>query len=130
MAEEAGVELVKLDGSIYRTPVGSSKTTDNDMDSIDPLVAQIYKYTPGTEEFKKNREMVMEQNGLFERYDEMIYYTYYKPDKEIVPITDSVYKKIKIAKTNRNKLEITFAALQLLKTQYGVPQMISDDKIL
>ena len=105
MAEEAGVELVKLDGSIYRTPVGSSKTTPDDMDSIDPLVAQIYKYTPGTEEFKKNREMVMEQNGLFERYDEMIYYTYYKPDKEIIPITDAVYKKIKIAKTNRNQLE-------------------------
>ena len=55
MAREAGVNLVKLDGSIYRTPVVSSVNTSNDLDVIDPLVAQIYKYTPGTKEFEENR---------------------------------------------------------------------------
>ena len=105
MAKEAGVKLVKLDGSIYRTPVGSSKITADDMDSIDPLVAQIYKYEPGTEEFVKNREVVFKQNGLFERYDEMIYYTHYSIDKEIVPITEELYKKIGKQVANRNSLE-------------------------
>ena len=105
MAKEAGVELVKLDGSIYRTPVGSNQKTDNDLDTIDPLIAQIYKYEPGTEKFNMNRDLVFRQNGLYERYDEMIYYTYYKPYTEITPITDRLYSRLKIAKTNRNQLE-------------------------
>lgn len=114
MLEEAGVKLVKMDGTIYRTPVGSSQKTVDDLDVIDPLIAQIYKFTPGTEEFKKNRELVMTQNGLFDRYNEMIYYTNYKPDKEITPITDAVYRKIDINKTNRNQLEYNGDAVKQL----------------
>jgi predicted NUDIX family phosphoesterase len=105
MAKEAGVKLVKLDGSIYRTPVGSSAISDDDMDAIDPLVAQIYKYTPGTEQFKINRDLVFRQNGLYERYDEMIYYTDFKLPYEILPVTDKLYTRINLYKANRNTLE-------------------------
>lgn len=105
MAKEAGVKLVKLDGSIYRTPVGSSQHTEDDLDIIDPLVAQIYKYKPGTDKFRINRDLIFRENGLYERYDEMIYYTYYTPDKEITHITDDLYRKIKISPANRNQLE-------------------------
>ena len=105
LAREAGVKLVKLDGSIYRTPVGTDVKSDNDLDAIDPLVAQIYKYTPGTEKFKMNRDLIFRQNGLYERYDEMIYYTDYKTPCEIVPVTDRLYSRIKLYKANRNTLE-------------------------
>ena len=105
MAKEAGVKLVKLDGSIYRTPEGVSIKTDNDLDTIDPLVAQIYKYEPGTEKFAMNREMIFRQNGLYERYDELIYYTRYTPDKEITPMSDAIYKQIQAHKINRGQVE-------------------------
>ena len=105
MAKEAGVKLVKLDGSIYRTPVGTNAKSDNDLDTIDPLVAMIYKYRPGTEQFELNRDLVFRQNGLYERYDEMIYYTDYKLPTEIVPVKDKLYSKIKLFKANRNTLE-------------------------
>jgi predicted NUDIX family phosphoesterase len=105
MAKEAGVKLVKLDGSIYRTPVGTSVKTVNDLDTVDPLVAQIYKFTPGTPEFIENRHKIFEQNGLYEHYDEIIYYTDYKMDKEIVPIESGTYKKIGVQTANRNELE-------------------------
>lgn len=105
MAEEAGAKLVQLDGSIYRTPVGSSVKTVNDLDSIDPLVAQIYKFEPNTKEFVENRHKIFEQNGLYEHYDEIIYYTDFKMDKEIMNLTPSVYKQIGINTENRNALE-------------------------
>lgn len=105
MAKEAGAKLVKLDGSIYRTPVGSSVKTVNDLDTIDPLVSQIYKFIPGTKEFIENRHRVFEQNGLYERYDEQIYYTNFTMNKEIIPIDPSIYKKIGVQVANRNELE-------------------------
>lgn len=105
MAREAGVNLVKLDGSIYRTPTGSSVNTVNDLDAIDPLVAQIYKFTPGTKEFMRNRSLVFEQNGLYEKYDEMIYYTDFKIKKEIIPLEKELYKQIGVNLANRNELE-------------------------
>ena len=105
MAKEAGVKLVKLDGSIYRTPVGTSAKTVDDLDAIDPLVAQIYKFKPGTEEFKQNRDLIFKQNGLYERYDEIIYCTDYKMEKEMVNIDRDIYKKIGVKTVNRNELE-------------------------
>ena len=105
MAKEAGVHLVQLDGSIYRTPVGTSTKTANDLDAIDPLVAQIYKFKPGTKEFVENRHRIFEQNGLYERYDEMIYYTDFKMGKEIIPLEHDMYKKIGVQVANRNELE-------------------------
>lgn len=105
MAEEAGIKLYKMDGSIYRAPEGASYKTVNDLDAIDPLVAQIYKFRPGTELFKINRDKVFKENNLYEYYDEMVYYTDYKINKEIVPITKSTYEKIGVQIANRNELE-------------------------
>lgn len=102
---EAGINLTKVDGSKFKAPEGESYKTVNDLDAIDPLVAQIYKYTPGTEKFKMNRDLIFRQNGLYERYDEMIYYTDYKSPCEIVPVTDRLYSRIKLYKANRNTLE-------------------------
>ena len=105
MAEEAGVKLVKLDGSIYRTPVGTSTKTVNDLDAVDPLVDQIYRYTPGTEIFKLNRDKIFKEQGLYEYYDEMIYYTDYRPDKELVRIDKNTFKRLGVQTANRNELE-------------------------
>lgn len=105
LLEEAGVKLVKMDGSIYRAPEGASYKTVNDLDAIDPLVAQIYKFRPGTELFKINRDKVFKENNLYEYYDELVYYTDYKINKEIVPITKSTYDKIGVQIANRNELE-------------------------
>ena len=105
MAKEAGAKLEKLDGNVYRTPVGSSVKTKDDLDSIDPLVDQIYKFTPGTKEFKENRDRIFKQNGLYEHYDEMIYYTDYIPSKEITPLSSELYKSIGVNLANRNTLE-------------------------
>lgn len=130
MAKEAGVKLVQLDGSIYRTPVGSSQKTSDDMDAIDPLVAQIYKYEPGTEIFATNREKVMKENGLFERYDEMIYYTNYHIDKEIVPITNELYNKIGKQVANRNTLEYNGDAVKQLVIGAIVYDIAKDELIV
>ena len=105
MAKEAGCQLVKMDGSIYQTPVGTEVKTTNDLDAIDPLVAAIYKYKPGTAEFVENRHKIFEEKGLYEYYDEIIYYTDFKMDKEIIPIERDTYKKIGVQTTNRNELE-------------------------
>lgn len=130
MAKEAGVKLVQLDGSIYRTPVGSSQKTVDDMDAIDPLVAQIYKYEPGTEIFAINREKVMKENGLLERYDEMIYYTNYHIDKEIVPITNEIYNKIGKQVANRNTLEYNGDAVKQLVIGAIVYDIAKDELIV
>lgn len=130
MAKEAGVNLVKLDGSIYRTPVGSSQKTNDDMDTIDPLVAQIYKYEPGTEIFALNREKVMKENGLFERYDEMIYYTHFNIDREIVPITNELYNKIGKQVANRNTLEYNGDAVKQLVIGAIVYDVAKDELIV
>ena len=130
MAKEAGVKLVQLDGSIYRTPVGSSQKTVDDLDTIDPLVAQIYKYEPGTEMFAINREKVMKENGLFERYDEMIYYTNYHIDKEIVPITNELYNKIGKQVANRNTLEYNGDAVKQLVIGAVVYDVAKDELIV
>lgn len=105
MLAEAGVEMIKMDGSIYRTPVGSSVITRDDLDTIDPIVQKIYKFKPGTDTFKINRDIIFRENGLFEKYDEMIYYTEYKMNEEILPLNKEVYKQIKFHEANRNSLE-------------------------
>lgn len=114
MFDEAGVEYTAMDGSVYNTPSleGGNLTTSNNLDVIDPLVQEIYKFTPGTKEFLENRLNVMNRYGLFERYDEMIASTKWSPDEEIVPFDR--YGKIdgvdidelfKVEFENRNNLE-------------------------
>lgn len=105
MLEEAGVRLIKLDGSIYRTPVGTSEKTVNDLDTIDPLVAAIYKYEPGTVEFAENRDKVFKEHGLYEKYDELIYYTDFKMDVEIVDVEEVNFDNFRIGIDNRHNLE-------------------------
>jgi dCMP deaminase len=105
MAKEAGCQLVKMDGSIYQTPVGTEVKTTNDLDAIDPLVAAIYKYKPGTAEFVENRHKIFEEKGLYEYYDEIIYYTDYRPENEVTKIDKEILKKIGTQFTNRNELE-------------------------
>lgn len=105
MLEEAGVNLVKLDGSIYRTPVGTSEKTVNDLDTIDPLVAAIYKYTPGTPEFEENRDRVFREHGVYEKYNELIYYTDFKMNKEIIDVEEVDFSNFRIGIDNRNNLE-------------------------
>jgi dCMP deaminase len=90
MLNEAGVKLIKLDGSIYRTPVGTEVKTVNDLDAIDPLVGLIYKYTPGTKEFEENRFKVLEERNFFNKYNELIYYTTYKMNTEILNVYDAM----------------------------------------
>lgn len=105
MLEEAGVNLVKLDGSIYRTPVGTSEKTVNDLDTIDPLVAAIYKYEPGTPEFEENRDRVFREHGIYEKYNELIYYTDFKMDKEIIDVEEVDFSNFRVGIDNRNNLE-------------------------
>lgn len=114
MFDEAGVEYMAMDGSVYNTPSieGASVTTRNDLDIIDPLVKEIYKFTPGTKEFLENRDRVMKENGLYEKYDEMILATKWTPDEEIVKFDryGKIYDKnindlFKVIYKNRNELE-------------------------
>ena len=106
LLKESGIKLQSVDGSIFQTPKGVSSTTVNDLDSIDPLLKEIYKYEPGTLEFSENRRRVFEKNNLFSRYNEIIYYTKDKLPKEIVPIrTLDDIESIKMYTDNRNNLE-------------------------
>jgi len=128
--EEAGITLTKVNGNKFRAPEGESYITANDMDTIDPLVAQIYKYEPGTEIFATNREKVMKENGLFEKYDEMIYYTNYHIDKEIVPISNEIYNKIGKQVANRNTLEYNGDAVKQLVIGAVVYDIAKDELIV
>ena len=114
MAKEAGVNIVQLDGSIYRTPVGTSEKTVNDLDTIDPLVAAIYKYEPGTPEFAENRDKVFREHGIYERYNELIFYTDCKLNKEIIDIEEMDYSQFRIGIENRNNLEYNGDAVKQL----------------
>ncbi len=103
--KEAGINLTKVNGSKFRAPEGESYTTTNDLDAIDPLVAAIYKYKPGTAEFVENRHKIFEEKGLYEYYDEIIYYTDYRPENEVTKIDKEILKKIGTQFANRNELE-------------------------
>ena len=77
----------------------------NDLDKIDPIVEEIYKYKHGTKEFEHNRYKVFIERNLFNRYDELIYYTELHLDNEIVDLDDDMLYDIKIEIANRNTLE-------------------------
>lgn len=105
LIEEAGLKMTKVRGDIFRAPEGANFTTRDDLDTIDPIVQQIYKFKPGTDTFKVNRDLVFTKNGLYEKYDEMIYYTEYKMNEEILPLNKDIYKQIEFDEANRNSLE-------------------------
>lgn len=77
----------------------------NDLDKIDPVVEEIYKYKYGTKQFDINRQLVFKKRNLFERYDEVIYYTEFEIDEDIVELTDELLDDIKFKIANRNTLE-------------------------
>ena len=72
----------------------------------------------------------MKENGLFERYDEMIYYTHYNIDKEIVPITNDLYNKIGKQVANRNTLEYNGDAVKQLTIGAVVYDIAKDELIV
>lgn len=105
MLEEVGAKLTNLDGSIYQAPKGSDVKTINDLDAIDPLVEAIYKYKPGTIEFISNRHDIFVRNSLYDRYNELIYFTNSKLVKEIIPFNNMFIKAMGMHVENRNMLE-------------------------
>lgn len=116
MFDEAGVRYTSMDGSVYNTPSieGGEITARDDLDSIDPILKEIYKYEVGSEEFNKNRKEVMEKYGLNLKYQEPIFYTEYKPEKEILEFDDKLKingiefdKVFPVMSANRADLEYT-----------------------
>lgn len=61
MLDEADIEVIEMDSKIYQTPLveGADRHTDNDLDCLDPLIKEIYKYDIGTPLFKENRKQVL-----------------------------------------------------------------------
>lgn len=119
---EAGAKLVNIDGSRFQTPKGTDVKTINDLDSIDPLVERIYKYEPGTEEFRRNRDKIFIEEGLYERYDELIYCTKAVLTKEIVPVNKQILNQIPFEIANRADLEYNGSA----KKQMVVASIVHD----
>lgn len=111
---EAGIKLTKVNGNKFRAPEGEEFTTVNDLDTIDPLVAAIYKYEPGTPEFAENRDKVFKEHGIYERYNELIYYTDFKMEKEIMDIDEINFSNFRVGIDNRNNLEYNGDAVKQL----------------
>lgn len=105
MLEEVGAKLTNLDGSIYQTPKGSDVKTVNDLDTIDPLVEAIYKYKPGTPEFISNRHDIFIKNNLYDKYNEMVFYTKSKLRLEILKYNKGILASLGLSIGNRNNLE-------------------------
>ena len=63
MLDEAGIEVIEMNSEIYQTPLvdGADRHTDNELDYIDPLIKEIYKYDIGTTSFKENRKKVLDR---------------------------------------------------------------------
>ena len=98
----------------------------NDLDKIDPVVEEIYKYKHGTKEFEHNRYKVFIERNLFERYDELIYYTELQLDNEIIDLDDDLLHDIKIEIANRNTLEYNGDK----KKQLVVAAIVYDRKLI
>lgn len=92
MFDEAGVRYTAMDASVYNTPdlEGGEMIARDDLDSIDPILKEIYKFESGTEQFNFNRSLVMHKYGLDLKYNEMIFYTQYKPEKEILEFDEDL----------------------------------------
>ena len=96
----------------------------NNLNAVDPICEEIYKYEYGTKQFSLNRKRVFKENNLFERYNEFIYYTEYQLKDEIVQITDELLDNIKLEILNRNVLEYNGD----LKKQFSVAGILYDKK--
>lgn len=119
MLEEANVRVIEMDSSIYQTPLteGGNMRTDNELDYIDPLVREIYKYDVGTPEFIKNREKILKQ------YPDLI-------ENEIVVYINNINELYKEDFIDKTYIKLTQDNKMILPAIDGLTNIIDLDEVL
>lgn len=119
MLEEAYVRVIEMDSSIYQTPLteGGNMRTDNELDYIDPLVREIYKYDVGTPEFIKNREKILKQ------YPDLI-------ENEIVVYINNINELYKEDFIDKTYIKLTQDNKMILPAVDGLTNIVDLDEVL
>lgn len=119
MLEEANVRVIEMDSSIYQTPLteGGNIRTDNELDYIDPLVREIYKYDVGTPEFIKNREKILKQ------YPDLI-------ENEIVVYINNINELYKEDFIDKTYIKLTQDNKMILPAIDGLTNIVDLDEVL
>lgn len=119
MLEEANVRVIEMDSSIYQTPLteGGNMRTDNELDYIDPLVREIYKYDVGTPEFIKNREKILKQ------YPDLI-------ENEIVVYINNINELYKEDFIDKTYIKLTQDNKMILPAIDGLTNIVDLDEVL
>lgn len=119
MLEEANVRVIEMDSSIYQTPLteGGNMRTDNELDYIDPLVREIYKYDVGTPEFIKNREKILKQ------YPDLI-------ENEIVVYINNINELYKEDFIDKTYIKLTQDNKMILPAVDGLINIVDLDEVL
>lgn len=119
MLEEADVRVIEMDSSIYQTPLteGGNMRTDNELDYIDPLVREIYKYDVGTPEFIKNREKILKQ------YPDLI-------ENEIVVYINNINELYKEDFIDKTYIKLTQDNKMILPAVDGLTNIVDLDEVL
>jgi len=119
MLEEANVRVIEMDSSIYQTPLteGGNVRTDNELDYIDPLVREIYKYDVGTPEFIKNREKILKQ------YPDLI-------ENEIVVYINNINELYKEDFIDKTYIKLTQDNKMILPAVDGLTNIVDLDEVL
>lgn len=119
MLEEADVKVIEMDSSIYQTPLteGGNIRTDNELDYIDPLVREIYKYDVGTPEFIKNREKILKQ------YPDLI-------ENEIVVYINNINELYKEDFIDKTYIKLTQDNKMILPAIDGLTNIVDLDEVL
>lgn len=119
MLEEANVRVIEMDSSIYQTPLteGGNMRTDNELDYIDPLVREIYKYDVGTSEFIKNREKILKQ------YPDLI-------ENEIVVYINNINELYKEDFIDKTYIKLTQDNKMILPAIDGLTNIVDLDEVL
>ena len=119
MLEEANIKVSEMDSSIYQTPLieGGNVRTDNELDYIDPLVREIYKYDVGTPEFIKNRERILKQ------YPDLI-------ENEIVVYINNINELYKEDFIDKTYIKLTQDNKMILPAIDGLTNIVDLDEVL
>lgn len=119
MLEEANIKVTEMDSSIYQTPLieGGNVRTDNELDYIDPLVREIYKYDVGTPEFIKNREKILKQ------YPDLI-------ENEIVVYINNINELYKEDFIDKTYIKLTQDNKMILPAIDGLTNIVDLDEVL
>ncbi len=119
MLEEADVRVIEMDSSIYQTPLteGGNMRTDNELDYIDPLVREIYKYDVGTPEFIKNREKILKQ------YPDLI-------ENEIVVYINNINELYKEDFIDKTYIKLTQDNKMILPAIDGLTNIVDLDEVI